>query len=136
MVTVDDLEDIRRSLNFMSGELTKLTSQQDRLIGLVEEVKTLKAMFKEKDRQVSVLEQRVDELEQSTKRDSLVLTGLETQHRTYARATAKSETTEDAPQEELLTLEQVVGFLHSKNIHIQSDDVCVTHDQERQKEKL
>ncbi|XP_061600802.1 barrier-to-autointegration factor-like isoform X1 [Cololabis saira] len=42
------------------------------------------------------------------------MSGLETRHRTYARATANLETTEDAPQEELLTLEQqVVGILHT-----------------------
>lgn len=75
MATADDLEEIKISLNFMSGELTKLTSQQERLIGLVEEVKTLKAMLIEKDRKIIVLEQRVDELEQYTKRDNLVLTG-------------------------------------------------------------
>ncbi|XP_061600804.1 uncharacterized protein LOC133463332 isoform X3 [Cololabis saira] len=37
------------------------------------------------------------------------MSGLETRHRTYARATANLETTEDAPQEELLTLEQQVS---------------------------
>lgn len=66
MTTTDDLEEIKRSLNFMSGELTKLTSQQERLIGSMEEVKSLKAMLTEKDRKIIVLEQKVDELEQYT----------------------------------------------------------------------
>lgn len=92
MATVDDLEEINkkkkiRSLNFLSGELTKLTSQQERLVGVIEEVKALKVMKTEKDRKINELEQRMNELEQYTKRDNFVLTGLETRHRTYARTT-------------------------------------------------
>ncbi|KAK7929512.1 hypothetical protein WMY93_005907 [Mugilogobius chulae] len=37
MPVADDLEEIKRSLNFMSGELAKLTTQQERLIELVGE---------------------------------------------------------------------------------------------------
>lgn len=136
MTTGDDLEEIKRSLNFMSGELTKLTSQQEHLVGLMEEVKMLKTMLIEKDRKLLMLEQRVDELEQHMRRDNVVLTGLETRHRTYAQATANSDMTEDAPQEELLTLEQqVVGFLHSKNINIQSDAISVCHTLPRKTDK-
>lgn len=56
----------------MPGELTKLTLQQEQLIGLVEEVKTLKAILIEKDRKIIVLEQRVDEpsTKQYTKREN------------------------------------------------------------------
>ncbi|KAK7938645.1 hypothetical protein WMY93_001971 [Mugilogobius chulae] len=119
MPVADDLEEIKRSLNFMSGELAKLTTQQERLIELVGEVKTLKSMMREKDKRITALEQRVEELEQYTRRDDLVITGLETRHQTYARATAIVATSEDAPREELLSLEQqVVGFLNSKNIDI------------------
>lgn len=35
-------------LNFMSAELTKLASQRERLIGLMEEVKTLKLMAQQR----------------------------------------------------------------------------------------
>lgn len=59
MASADDLEGIK-----MSGELTKLTSQQERLIGLIEEVRSLKAMKTEQDRKIKMLEQRADELEQ------------------------------------------------------------------------
>lgn len=55
MTAGDDLEEIKRPLNFMSGELTKLTSQQEHLVGLTEEVKTLKTMLIEKDRKLTVL---------------------------------------------------------------------------------
>ncbi|KAK7877404.1 hypothetical protein WMY93_031891 [Mugilogobius chulae] len=93
------MDEIKRSLNFMSAEMAKLTSQQERLLKLVDE--------------------RVDELEQYTRREDLVISGLETRHRTYARAAANAETSEDAPRGELLSLEQeVVDFLNNKNIRI------------------
>lgn len=63
----------------------------------MEEDKTSKAMLTEKDRKISQLEQRVDELKQYARRNDLAITGLETRHRTYARATEKSDTTEDVP---------------------------------------
>lgn len=66
----------------------------------------------------------------------MVLTGLETRHHSYAQATANLDTTEDAPQEELLTLEQqVMGFLHSKNRNIQSDAISVCHTLPRKTDK-
>lgn len=52
------------------------------------------------------LEWKLDGLEQYTRRDDLIITGLEVKHRTYAKAAANKITTEDAPQEELLTLEK------------------------------
>lgn len=135
--TAGDMEEIKRSLNFMSGELAKLSSQQERLIKLVDEVSTLKTMIRAKDQQIASLEQRVEDLEQYTRRDDLVITGLELRHRTYARATANAETTEDAPREELLSLEQqVVNFLNSKNINIYKEDISICHALPRKSEKV
>ncbi|XP_055084240.1 coiled-coil domain-containing protein 13 [Periophthalmus magnuspinnatus] len=58
---------------------------------------------------------RVDELEQYTRREDLIISGLETRHRTYARAAANADTSEDAPRGELLSLEQeVVDFLNTQ----------------------
>lgn len=133
--SANDIEEIKRSLNFMSGELAKLTTQQERLLELVGEVKTLKTMIREKDERKLILEQRIDDLEQYTRKDDLVITGLETRHRTYARATANVVTTEDAPREELLSLEQqVVDFLNSKNIEVHSEAISVCHSLPRKDE--
>lgn len=128
MPAANDMEEIKRSLNFMSSELAKVTSQQERLLKLVDEVTTLKIMMREKDVRISTLEQRIDELEQYTRRDDLVITGIKTRHRTYARAAANAETTEDAPREELQSLEQqVVDFLNRNNINIRKEAISACH---------
>ncbi|XP_056138356.1 THAP domain-containing protein 2-like [Lampris incognitus] len=79
----------------------------------VKEVKELKTSInkrnKEIDERFELLEQRIDDLEQYSRADDLIISGLATKHRSYARAAA---TTTDhfgedfAPFEELRTLEQ------------------------------
>lgn len=82
------MEVVKRSLNFMSEELSKVAKQQMGLLELIEEVKQLKTVIKEKDKKTEELERRVDNLEQYTRMDNLVISGLQTTHRTYARIAA------------------------------------------------
>lgn len=49
-MAADDLEEIKRSLNYVSAELSKVTSQQDRLLRLMKEVKELKILPIERDK--------------------------------------------------------------------------------------
>lgn len=86
---------------------------------------------------IDSLERRIEDLEQYTKMDDLIISGLETSHRTYARATAGgSKDGEDAPAEELQTLEQqVIRFLHTKNVSIQSHHISACHTLPRKDSK-
>lgn len=42
------------------------------MIGLIDEIKTLKIVIQEKDRKIADLEQRVENLEQYARRDELI----------------------------------------------------------------
>lgn len=124
----EELEEIRKSLRFMSDEISKVVKQQVNLMGLMEEVRELKATIKQRDQKIELLEQRTDNLEQYSWPDDLIITGLETKHHSYARATASEHQDEDAPAEELHTLEQqVVQFLSSKNIHLDIQQISACH---------
>lgn len=132
----EDMEEVKKSLNFMSEELSKVAKQQVCLLDLIEEVKQLKAVIKEKDKTIEELERRVDDLEQYTRMDDLVISGLETAHRTYARTTAGDKEGEDAPRGELCTLEQqVIKFFSSKDIPIDNQNIatCYTIPQRQDK---
>lgn len=59
-----EIEDIKQSLNFMSGELTTVTKQLKDLMDLLGEIKELKKQNMEKDLKISMLEKRIDDLEQ------------------------------------------------------------------------
>ena len=126
----EELEEIRKSLNvFMSDELSKVAKQQGMLHDLMDEIKQLKNLIKEKDKKIDSLERRIEDFEQYTRMDDLIINGLETHHWTYARTTAGGgKDGEDAPAEELQTLEQqVMKFLLTKNMSIQSHHIATCH---------
>ncbi|KAJ8337087.1 hypothetical protein SKAU_G00383070 [Synaphobranchus kaupii] len=107
-VNSEEMEEIKQSLNFMSEEITKVAKQQTQLLGLMEEVRELKKMVLEKDKDISLLERRVNELEQYTRMDDVIVSGLNIRHRSYARAAAGSGSRggEDDTMGEINSLEQ------------------------------
>lgn len=137
----EELEEIRKQLNTMTENIGKvltqqatLVTQQATLVGLVKEVQELKISInkrnKETDERFKLLEQRIDDLEQYSRADDLIITGLATKHRSYARVAAgRTDHLEDnAPLEELRTLEQqVVQFMNSKSIHLESQQISACH---------
>ena len=89
-----------------------MANQQTKLLKLREEVPELKSLIKEKDRRFEDLERRIDDLEFYSHEDDLLISGLETRHRSYARATTRDSLGEDTPRGELNMLEQqVIQFL-------------------------
>uniref|UniRef100_A0A1A8EKW8 FP protein C-terminal domain-containing protein n=1 Tax=Nothobranchius korthausae TaxID=1143690 RepID=A0A1A8EKW8_9TELE len=123
-----DLDEVKKSLNFMSAELTKVVTQQSDLMKLIVEVQNLREIIKEKDKKIEELENRVEQLEQHARMEEVVISGLETTHRTYARAASGGNAGEDAPAEELLSLEkQVIQFFGSKGISIDSTTIAACY---------
>lgn len=113
--------------------------QQKTLTGLVEEIHELKIIITQRDQRIELLEQRVDDFEQYSQADDLLITGLESKHQSYARVAgpAGDQQGEDAPSEKLHTLEkEVVQFLTSeKNIHLESHQISVSHTPPRKDKK-
>lgn len=127
-----ELEEIKRSLNYMSKDIFTLTQQQAKIVTLLDEVKNLKVLLSEKDEVINGLEKRIDDLEQHTRVDEVIINGLETKHRSYARVAAAGTGCamegENAPVEELQTLEQQVeSFLAKKDIIIDTKDISACH---------
>lgn len=133
----EELEEIRKSLNFMSEELTKVARQQTALLELMNEVKQLKALMKEKDKKIDSLECRIEDLEQYTRMEDVIISGLTTRPWSYARAAAGgNKDGEDASTEEKQTLErQVINFLESKNITIERNSIAACHILPRKDDK-
>ncbi|KAI9531117.1 hypothetical protein NQZ68_000612 [Dissostichus eleginoides] len=92
-------------------------------MSLVEEVKALRLENSEKEKRIFSLENRVDELEQYTRINNIIITGLETKSRSYARAATRM-TGGDTSEEDATSVElQVTAFLNSKGIEIDSDNI-------------
>ncbi|ROL44937.1 hypothetical protein DPX16_22922 [Anabarilius grahami] len=95
---------------------------------LMEEIRLLKEKIIQRDQKIEQLEQRIDDLEQQFRSKDLIITGLETKHRSYARAAAGVDEGEDAPNEELQTLEQqLLLFLNGKNINLEMHNISSCH---------
>ena len=128
MASKKDMEEVKRSLNFLSEELTKVSTTQKGLLVLIDQVCQLQTAIKEKDKTIEALERRVEDLEQYSRMDDLVIAGLQTTHRSYARAAAGDKTGEDAPIQEQESLEQqVIQFFNSKDIPLDSSNIAACH---------
>uniref|UniRef100_A0A1A7XGY8 Uncharacterized protein n=1 Tax=Iconisemion striatum TaxID=60296 RepID=A0A1A7XGY8_9TELE len=124
-VNEEELEDIKKSLNFMSEEIT-ISKQQKLILNLMEDIKELRRLSEEKDKRIAMLEGRVSELEQYSRVNDVMVTGLETKHQTYARVAASEGG--ETPEQELRTLEeQVLTFFKSKGIEMESKDIEGCH---------
>ena len=127
----EELTDIRESLYSIHAKLEELPSCKTDLNELIILVKTLQKSNKEKDEKIRLLEQCVDDLEQYSRIDNIVISGLTTKHKTYARVmnTNPSNDHESAPEEEQESLEeQVVAFI-DKNMGVKLEpmDISTCH---------
>lgn len=106
----------------------------------MDQIKELKNLITEKDKKIQLLERRVDELEQQTRLEDVIITGLETKHRSYARVieTGIGVKTggDEPPVEELQTLErQVVEFFASKKLPLHSNNIAACYTLPRKNAK-
>ncbi len=122
------MEGIQKSLNLMSEEISEVAKQQANLLELMEEVCQQKILIKEKDKRIEDLEQRINDMEQYSCTDDLIISGLETKHRTSAKAMAGDKESKDFPQSELHSLEkQIIQLFDSKGMAIQSKNIVDCH---------
>ena len=77
----------------------------------------LKVQNEMKDEKIQDLEKRVEDLEQYTCQDDLIVTGLKTSHKSYTRAVHSDDMldSQDAPQDKLASLkDQVSSFIEKR----------------------
>ena len=124
---MEDVEEMKTALNFLTEEMTTVTKQQKTIMELVAEVKALGLEIKEKDKTIAQLEKRVDDLEQYTRQNDIIVSGLEIRPRSYAGAVSRSQGAE--PNEEDLSSveDQVTTFLTSKGILIDKRNIEACH---------
>lgn len=98
-LTAEEGDDIKKSLDFLSEEISAVKLQQKSILALVEEVKALRIQNAEKDRRIVHLESRVSELEQHTRIKDVIVTGLRIKPRSYAQAVTDDNAGEPSEQD-------------------------------------
>ena len=88
----EEMDEIKQSLSNILQEIGKIASQQTQILKLFEQVDglqkqlvTLKNENQEKNREIVNLKVRMDELEQYSRIDDVIITGLKTRHRSYEK---------------------------------------------------
>ena len=88
----------------------------------------------EKDKKIAALESRVDEMEQYSRLNNIIVAGLVTKPRSYARAAAANA--EEPTEEDIESIEQqVITFMDSKGININSGDLEACHPLPKREKK-
>lgn len=131
--TIAQMKRVEEQLELINLTLRNVTKQEN-LTALNEklsaDIQSLKMLLMKKDEKIAMLEKRIDDLEQHTRMNDLIITGLETKHRTYARVADPEAGVLDANALEIETQsleQQVVSFLVSKDIEVQSENFSACH---------
>ena len=95
----DDIEELKKSLDFrfdfLTEEMSVIRKQQVTIMDLVAEVKMLQTQSVEKDKRIDALETRIQGLEQYSRINDVIVSGLRIKPRSYARALDANNEGED-----------------------------------------
>ena len=97
---------------------------------LIGTIQNFQKEFKQKDEKIQQLEERIDDLEQYTRKDDIVIAGLQTRHLSYARTTSRGDEAngENASSIEMDLLEtHVVDFFKKNGIEFNSNNISTCH---------
>lgn len=128
MSALKEIEEIKTSLNHITEELAAVSKQQKTIMDLVGEVKVLKSVNAEQEKHIRFLESRVAELEQYTRINDVIITGIKIKPRSYARAlTPDNNGGEPGEMEAISTELQVTEFLQAKGIKLDCGNIEACH---------
>ncbi|KAI9533659.1 hypothetical protein NQZ68_021329 [Dissostichus eleginoides] len=132
--SAEEVDEIKKSLDFLAGEISAVRLQQKGILDLVEEVKILRIQNAEKDKRLEYLESRKEDLEQYTRINDVIITGLKVKPRSYARAVGADAGGEPGELDASSTEQQVAAFLQSKGIQLDCNNIEACHPLPRRKD--
>ena len=124
-----EVNELKTTISFLSDKIDKLANQQEVINSLVKQMTQLKAQNAEQNDRIETLETRVDELEQYSRLNDIIVSGLNIKPKTYARAAAQAvgHAMEPSEEEKVTVEEEVVTFLHAQNIIIDKNTIEACH---------
>ena len=115
----------------LEEKIDHLTKRVEELVVYAQEITSLKADNAKKDKKIQFLEQRIDALEQYTRRDDVVITGFHTAPVSLSRIVTESineERNEHAPSNIQDSVEdQIVSFLNESGIPLNKSEISACH---------
>lgn len=108
---------LKTSLEFSQGELGEIKKNVEIVLGLMKRVDELERQNEEKDNKIITLEGRINDLEQYSRINDIVVTGLKIKPQSYAKAAVSSGRGDVFNEEDNQSVEQqLIKFLQSNEI--------------------
>ena len=133
-----EISEMKQTLDFVSDKLDIITRMQSDLDKAMQAITKLQNDNKLKDERIVTLKNHLDELEQYSRNDNIVLSGLNLQYRSFAGAVSDTfDDHDNSTSAELETLEtKVVSYLNSDlGTDICHEDISVCHTLKNKKAK-
>lgn len=121
-----ELEELKQSVTMMNATMESLSSQQATITDLLNQIKNLKTKNKLQEEKIISLEERVSDLEQYSRVNDVIVSGLNIRPRSFLQA-VKGVGSEDNHGHEETTEEQVLSFLHAKDIEVDKESIEACH---------
>lgn len=118
--------DLKESIDSLAEDVSAVKTQQTQLLELLEEVKQLRLQNQEKSRRITELERRVDDLEQYSRINDVIISGIQIKPRSYARAVVGDDG-EPGEQETRSVEQQVAADLQSRGIELDLEHIEACH---------
>ena len=127
----DDIASFKQSFDYLRGKIDELSGIKHEVNQILCLVNKLQSIITEKDKQICVLEARIDDLEKYQEKENIIISGLKTSQTQWNRHLfpEKGSSGEKAPEEEKESLErQVIGYLNKKlDLDIVSNNISACH---------
>lgn len=129
------LSNVESALNFTTKQVDDLATVSElkvQLTKLEREIGTLKSEVNKKDARIAELEKRLDNQEQYSRKNDVVVTGLRIKPRSFASAVASGTQQGELSNKESEAVaesveQQLVGFLNSKGVEVKVGDIEACH---------
>lgn len=141
------IKEMNETLKKLSEEVKQVAAKQTELVSLMTEVHKLKEKLAEKEKKITELEgkvenlgkleKRVQDLELFTRKEDVIISGMDIKPRTYAAAALSGAGGEEGLRlEDQVSLEtQVINFMKSKGIFLDKNNIAACHSLPRRDRK-
>lgn len=122
-----DIEELKASINMMGEQLGTISEQQRTIMGLLKDIQELKKLNQEQQNRINFLETRVADLEQYTRLNDVIISGVALKPSSYAHALRGAQKDESNMSVDMSVEEQVTNFLQSKDIQVDKNCIEACH---------
>ena len=131
LTSAEELKDIKENLSSLSIDVAEVLRNQKQMQQLIGTIHNLQKELKQKDEKILEPEEKIDDLEQYTRKDDIVIAGLQTRHfylMPEQPAVAMKHTVRMPRRQKWISLEmQVIDFFNKNCIEFSSNNIYTCH---------